>query len=81
MSLLYALSQKCVHINFNSREINRASLGTANKMFLQTRDFKVPYLYRNVAGTYMTEIADLEENLLLLKGCYLRSSEMLLSVN
>ena len=31
MSLLYALSQKCVHINFNSREINRASLGTANK--------------------------------------------------
>jgi hypothetical protein len=50
-------------------------------MFLQTRDFNVPYLYRNVAGTGMPVIAEEEENLLLVNGWFLRSSEMLLSVN
>lgn len=81
MSHLYVLSQKFVHINFTAREKNTASLWTASKMFLQSRDFKVPYLYRNVAGTSITETADEEEHLLLLQGWYLRSSELLLSVN
>jgi len=50
-------------------------------MFLEARDFKVSYLYRNVTGTSMTVVADEEENLLLLNGWYPRSSEVLLSVN
>jgi hypothetical protein len=70
-----------VHINFTSREKNTASLGRANIKFLQSRDFKVTYLYRNVTGKIMTEAADEEEKVLILKSWYLRSSEMLLSVN
>jgi hypothetical protein len=50
-------------------------------MFLETCDFKISYLYRNVAGTSMTVVADEKQNLLLLNGWYPRSSEMLLSVN